>query len=154
MATVIYAHEDSDYYTPATFLAGPTPRDNGIKSWRQDFLELLPETFTGTILIPEARDGIFKADYQDQVEWEYQNLSNAAKIVFWVDRDLETLPGFTTNVEFGFWIKSGKVIYGRPEGSPKTKYLDWMYEKFTNQKPLNSLNQIIELLVNDPSVNG
>ena len=38
-------------------------------------------------------------------------------------RDLKMLPGFTSNVEFGEWMKSGKVILGYPEGAPKMRYL-------------------------------
>jgi hypothetical protein len=59
--------------------------------------------------------------------------------VFWVPRDLVTFPGFTTNVEFGRYVGSGRCIYGRPPGSPQTKYLDWLYRKLTGGQPEESL---------------
>ena len=55
------------------------------------------------------------------------------------------MPAFTTNVEFGYWLHTGKVFYGRPKDSRKNKYLDWLYEKDYNQKPIDNLE---ELLVN------
>lgn len=34
------------------------------------------------------------------------------------------MPAFTTNVEFGEDLHSGKMLYGRPDGAPKMRYLD------------------------------
>ena len=44
-------------------------------------------------------------------------------IVFWIPRDLDTLPGFTTNIEWGAWHRSGKVVLGAPPDAPKMRYL-------------------------------
>ena len=37
---------------------------------------------------------------------------------------MKTLPGLTTNVEFGAWVGSGKVVFGAPEGAPHVRYLE------------------------------
>lgn len=63
------------------------------------------------------------------------------------------MPGFTTNVEFGYWVKSksklkpGKVLYGRPDTAEKIKYLDWLYNKVTGQQPVNELTALLELAI-------
>ena len=75
-------------------------------------------------------------------------LLNASIIVFWVPRVLPDMPVFTTNVEFGYWLHTGKVLYGRPEGAKKTKYLDWLYKTDTNKEPSTSLEGLLESAVN------
>ena len=128
---------------PTLFLAGPTPRSDDVPSWRPEFISILEETgFDGNVCVPEDRDGKFKGSYTDQVEWEHAFLGAADAIVFWVPRNLETMPAFTTNVEFGYYIKSGRVIYGRPLAAPKNKYLDWLYEKETGRGPINSIEAL------------
>ena len=59
--------------------------------------------------------------------WEREALINATVILFWVPRKLPDMSAFTTNVEFGYWLHSGKVVYGRPNDASKIKYLDWLY---------------------------
>src|SRR5262249_8309578 len=91
--------------------------------------------FTGTVLVPERRDLSAKVSYLDQVEWEHAGLEACSVLAFWVPRQLETLPGFTTNVEFGRYVSPGRMVYGRPHGAPKTGYLDWLYRKVTGREP-------------------
>ena len=59
--------------------------------------------------------------------------------MFWVPRDPTTLPGFTTNVEFGRYVGSGRCVYGRPDRAPHTRYLDWLYAKVVGEQPENTL---------------
>jgi 8-oxo-dGTP pyrophosphatase MutT (NUDIX family) len=33
------------------------------------------------------------------------------------------MPAFTTNVEFGWWFQSGKIVFGAPPEAPKNRYL-------------------------------
>lgn len=116
-----------DRWTTALFLAGPTPRAPEVGSWRPAALEhLARHNFDGVVFVPEDAAGTFRGDYLDQVEWERDGLRFADRIVFWVPRALDTLPGFTTNVEFGRWVASGKVTLGFPESAPKTQYLAWL----------------------------
>lgn len=53
------------------------------------------------------------------------------------------MPAFTTNVEFGYWIHTGKVLYGRPDKAKKIKYLDWLYKTDTNNEPYSSLEELL-----------
>ena len=53
------------------------------------------------------------------------------------------MPAFTTNVEFGYWIHTGKVLYGRPDEAKKIKYLDWLYKEDTNNEPFSSLEELL-----------
>ena len=50
---VIYTGQKIDS-GKSCFLAGPTPRDKGVKSWRSDAIEIFKElNFTGSLYIPE-----------------------------------------------------------------------------------------------------
>lgn len=126
-----YAREDFPAScTSSVFLAGPTPRSSEVESWRPQALEFLADLDIDVVLIPEDRSGEFRGEYVDQVEWEEEALNRADVILFWIPRDLDTMPAFTSNVEFGVWARSGKVVYGRPDDSPKNRYLDHYAEKY------------------------
>ena len=64
--------------------------------------------------------------------------------MFWIPRSLPDMPAFTTNVEFGYWLHSGKVIYGRPDDATKIKYLDWLYKEDYNKIPINDLDELLK----------
>jgi hypothetical protein len=137
-----------DPATPSIFLAGPTPRDDRVASWRPGALTLLAGLgFGGAVLVPERTDWQARFDYLDQVEWEYEGLERAAVIAFWVPRDLTALPGLTTNVEFGRYVASGRTVYGRPDESPKNRYLDWLYHKLTGLEPCRTLEETLRAAV-------
>lgn len=150
---VIYVGEDlPETITKSLFLAGPTPRNpDEVESWRPDALQILEDKgFKGTVLIPEPRDGKFKLDYVDQVDWEEKFLNIADCIAFWVPRDLELdskdfpkMAAFTTNVEFGAWADSGKIVFGAPPDSPKNDYLEH-YAKQYNAPISSSLVEILD----------
>lgn len=141
---ILYSDQPFGISGPSLFLAGPTPRTRDITSWRQEALQLLNvHGFSGTVLIPERHDWQSRFDYLDQVEWEFAGLEQASALLFWIPRDAETLPGFTTNVEFGRYVCSGRMIYGRPEDRPHNRYLDWLYTKLTGQAPHTTLADTI-----------
>jgi Nucleoside 2-deoxyribosyltransferase like len=124
---VVYARQDHTVKGPALFLAGPTPRSRDVPSWRPDALRILCElAFAGTVFVPEepGAGGLPPTYEEEQVYWEWRCLERAAAIVFWVPRDLKTLPGFTTNVEFGLYCRSGKALLGYPPGAAKMRYLE------------------------------
>jgi 8-oxo-dGTP pyrophosphatase MutT (NUDIX family) len=125
---VVYAGQVfPESWSMALFLAGPTPRRPEVPSWRPEALDHIRATgFNGVVFVPEAADGERSPEYTDQVEWERQGLHFADRILFWVPRDLATLPGFVTNVEFGLWCASGKTVLGFPRSAPKMTYLSWL----------------------------
>ena len=137
------------------FLAGPTPRSKEVKTWRKEACEKLEKLgFDGVVYVPEYSTYKPLESYLNQVEWERKALSNASVIVFWIPRKLPDMPGFTTNVEFGYWIHTGKIIYGRPDNSEKNRYLDWLYEKDTNMKPINNLDELLASAISKANING
>jgi hypothetical protein len=106
------------------FLAGPTPRRQDVKSWRPEALETLERLgFNGTVFVPEDSSGSARFSYDDQVEWELQALNSATCILFWVPREIETMPAFVTNIEFGMFCDRPNVVLGYPKTAEKMKYL-------------------------------
>ncbi|MGD6765953.1 HIT domain-containing protein [Streptomyces sp. BH097] len=127
---VVYAREEIPE-GPKVFLAGPTPRAGGdVESWRPAAVAELAAQWTDehplTVLSPESRGGKRAQHYDDQVGWETRARAAADAILFWIPRDLETLPGFTTNVEFGLDVVSGRAVLGVPPNCPnpeRNRYL-------------------------------
>lgn len=124
---VVHAGEEPPgAWDAAVFLAGPSPRDPAVPSWRPEARRLLRERWAGSgrliVFDPEHRHGVFD-DYTGQVEWEERCLHLADVVLFWVPRELSTMPAFTTNVEWGMWYDSGRVVFGAPPGAPKNRYL-------------------------------
>ncbi|MFO0660337.1 MAG: nucleoside 2-deoxyribosyltransferase domain-containing protein [Polyangiaceae bacterium] len=111
------------------FLAGPTPRSADTPSWRPEALRLLEARgFDGVVFVPEFKDGFWRGNYDDQVGWEEEALNQADCVLFWVPRNLDTMPAFTTNDEWGWWKGSGKVVFGAPENAEKIRYQQWWAE--------------------------
>lgn len=130
--------------SPSIFLAGPTPRSKDVSSWRPTAVGYFKQFgFDGTLFIPERRTWT-GVSYMEQVEWERQGIDMCDLLFFWVPRDLETMPAFTTNVEFGRYVTSGKIIYGRPDEAPKNRYLDWLYRLETSDEPINNLKDLVK----------
>lgn len=139
-----YSDQEVIKNSKSIFLAGPTPRGEEIKSWRGEACSQLEKMgFDGVVYVPEYSTGKAKADYTDQAMWEREALSAASCIAFWVPRELNNMPAFTTNVEFGYWLHTGKVVYGRPNDASKIKYLDWLYGIDYNKRPFDKLEDLL-----------
>ena len=127
------------------FLAGPTPRSKETVSWRPEAIEILNKLdFDGIVYIPEYGINVGDIDNDKQFAWELEALEEATTIVFWVPRKLPEMPAFTTNVEFGYWLRNKKVVYGRPDGAEHVGYLDRLYKFSTNKNPVNNLEQLLK----------
>lgn len=116
--------------TKSIFLAGPISREkvDFKMTWQHLAITLLSK-YTDDLAIfcpmPFSNQG-----YEAQIEWEEEHLEQATVILFWVPRDLVTLPAFTTNVEFGEYYKSGKMVVGFPQDAPKIRYLEYKAIKY------------------------
>lgn len=128
--TIVWAREPIPTGGTSVFLAGPTPRSSEVPSWRPAAIEALTDRWDGAeplvVFSPEDRGGFRAADYDDQVEWEAKARAAASAILFWIPRDLRTMPGFTTNVEFGLDVPTGRVVLGCPPDCPnpeRNRYL-------------------------------
>ncbi len=146
---VVYALEKiPSGFTKSLFLAGPTPRTDDTISWRKEALDLLEKSgYDGVVFIPEAENGKWHREYDNQIEWEEQCLNIADCILFWIPRELGKLPGFTTNDEFGVWKNSGKVVLGIPDDAEKVSYQHYYSDKLKIPKA-NTLEDTIKLAIN------
>ncbi|MER8119158.1 nucleoside 2-deoxyribosyltransferase domain-containing protein [Streptomyces sp. NPDC094031] len=116
---------------PSVFLAGPTPDKSApVPSWRPEAARLLAEQWAGeqplTVLSPESRNGERADRYETQVDWETAARDAATAVLFWIPRDMRTLPGMTSNVEFGLDAPSGRAVLGCPPDCPnpeRNRYL-------------------------------
>jgi len=156
---LLFTTQYDDAKGKSVFLAGPTPRSSTVKSWRPEAIQIFQDLgFDGTLYIPEPDwvSGIVFEDFHKMgvtddkiIEWEHTYLLDATAILMWVPRDLVTMPSFTTNIEFGLWAKSEKLVYGRPDNAPKNDYLDYCYRKFLKKEPINDLKELIKVIVED-----
>jgi hypothetical protein len=145
---IIYAKQSFSAFRdePSIFLVGPTPRSPDVASWRPKALRLLKE-FDGIVFVPEPPNGNWQGSYLDQITWEWKALDICAVsgvIAAWVPRDIETMPAFTTNVEFGRYVGSGHLWYGRPIDAPNNYYLDRLYLNVTKREPCNTLEDLMQ----------
>lgn len=124
----IHRQSHSEFVAHSLFLAGPSPRDPGLyaESWRREAIKILEKLhFQGVVFVPLKEDGGWLKDGDRQLDWETRFLRCVDCIVMWCCRDLEKLPGFTTNIEFGEYYGSHRAVYGRPPNTPKTGVFDY-----------------------------
>lgn len=128
---IVYAREKfPETVNKTIFLAGPSPRDQSHYNWRIEALELLKQSgYDGHVFIPLPRNGQFPSGYDEQVAWEQAGMNRSDVILFWVPRDLATLPAFTTNVEFGQKCRNHNVVLGYPKEAPKCRFLGYLAEQ-------------------------
>lgn len=127
MNKVIYPLEN----TPKTiinsiFLAGPVPRKQTI-SWRVDAIKYLKaHGYNGTIYNPETSTANYENYYDEQFAWEHDKLDKSDVIVFWIPRVLKNNEalGLTTNIEFGLYANSNKLVVGFPQDADEVKYIE------------------------------
>lgn len=123
---------------PSVFLAGPTPeRRSAVPSWRPAAVNELAAQWTGTtpltVFNPESRHGIRADTYAQQVDWETATRAAAGAIMFWIPRDMVTMPAMTTNVEFGLDASSGRAVLGVPPrcaNPERNRYLVYVAGRF------------------------
>lgn len=126
--------------TKSIFLAGPNPRykdgDAIENTWRHEAVRILEEKgYDGHVFIPLPKQFFFgetaevtEENYDHQIEWEDATMSRADVLLFYVDRT-EKLQGLTTNIEFGRYLESGRMVYGRPDDALNIRYLDEQIRK-------------------------
>ena len=129
------------------FLAGPTPRSVDVKSWRIDAIKILEELgYDGIVYVPEREFDDRTFDYDEQYWWERDALHYATSIVFWIPRDMKTLPALTTNGEYGKYsmINIDKIVYGRPDNAEKMRWFDKDYYTESGEEPINNLRDVLK----------
>lgn len=140
---VVYAQQPlPSSFHGSLYLAGPTPRDRSVPSWRLDALAILTRLgYDGTVFVPEDTEwGLREDTFVPQVDWELAAMHRSDQIVFWIPRDLTVIegvqadasaadalrmPAFTTNIEFGFWLRDReRVVLGAPDDAAKNRYIE------------------------------
>lgn len=125
MQVIYVPNTPPETFTKSLFLAGPSPRDPSHYDWRPEALAYLKELgYDGVVYIPLPVDhSDWRHGFDAQVDWEKKYLDMADVIVFWIPRDLKTLPALTTNVEYGMYLESGKVVLGFPDSATNMRYM-------------------------------
>lgn len=146
LPTVVHALEQPPAsFEKSIFLAGPSPRNPQTPSWRPDAIRVLEESgYDGVIFVPEHRSNKWHGDKLSQMRWEDEYMRVADCILFWIPRNMETMPALTTNVEFGRWEASGKIVLGAPKAAVKNEYL--LHHAYMNGIPVGeTLERTVEL---------
>jgi len=92
--------------------------------------------------VPEDSSGSPKFDYDDQVTWEWEGLMTSTVVLFWIPREMQSMPAFTTNVEYGMSIWGRNMAIGWPEDAPKNRYLERLATRF-HLTPVHTLEEVV-----------
>lgn len=124
----VYAGEAfPQHMASSIYLIGPTSRSNEPSSWRSEALRLLEaKGYEGAVFVPESPEGGPLLPFEDQASWELAALNRSDCALVWLPRDMITMPGLTTNVEFGMLVKLGKMVFGAPPETPHVRYLQFI----------------------------
>ncbi len=131
------------------FLAGPTSKSTRT-DWREAAIATLSaKQFTGTVIVPEFRDGAFDVHVQSRfgaprsqvpgmrdasynvLVWETHGIEHATVVLFWMPfalaaiEDRASLPGFTTRAEVSREIVRDpqRVVLGMPTGALSSSHI-------------------------------
>ncbi len=109
----------------SVFLAGPVPRSPEVPSWHPEAIGLLRRGWAGpgrlVVFAPEPREGV-AVEGTDSMDWEEDGLHRSDVVLFWIPRELPSMPGLTTNIEWGSLHASGRAVLGVPPGAASVDY--------------------------------
>lgn len=110
-------NNDPTCLAKSVFLAGP------ITEWREYAIKYLRDHgYDGIIYNPEVTEDQYNNNYDEQFKWEHDHLDCCDLIIFWIPRDVKNgITGLATNVEFGLYANSNKLIVGAPN---EEKYIE------------------------------
>lgn len=142
--------------TCSVFLMGPTPRGHAgaVPSWRPEALRILETLgFQGDVFVPEPRDGVWPSDPAVQIGWEDAALNQTDRILVWLPRRMDTLPGLTTNDEWGYWKgrDPARLILGTPNEAEHVRYQHY-YAKSLHIPICSTLEETCRVAAGDPGV--
>lgn len=144
-----YSNQQIKTNKKSIFLAGPVPRNSSVESWRNEAIDILKKyNFNGLVYIPECEKFHNIEGDIDQMLWDREALTNATAILMWIPRNMKTMPALTSNIEFGYYLNSGKFFYGRPNDSEYNEYLDWLYKYDLKKEPKDDLNELVKEVIN------
>lgn len=153
---LVYTGEHCQNFRNSIFLAGCSYRDGSLNSmsWRRE-IELIiqqKEVETSvefTLIIPEMNPNIpLYLTSEDIYRWETFMLSRSSSILFWIPRDMQDLPGLTTNIEFGEWMSKEGVFVGYPDDAEKNGSIKVRCEHY-NKVIHNNLYGLVQAVIDD-----
>ena len=142
---VVYSGDSYDSLKKSIFLAGPTPRSKDVLSWRNEAIKLfLDNGFDGTLVIPEREDKPYyeKEDNYEEIKWDLKALMDSDVVMMWIPRGSDML-GLSSNVEFGYLLNKGNMIYGRPNEAFRCELLDYLYKEKLGREYTDSLEKTV-----------
>lgn len=143
---LIYSGMDYKGKKKTIFLAGPTPRDKNITSWRFEAIEIFKKLgYKDSLIIPEKLGKHYYEEIgnYDEIVWDFDAICSADIVMMWIPRNKDML-GLSTNVEFGYLLNKGNLIYGRPDNAFRCEFLDYLYKKEQKKEPINNLEDLIK----------
>ena len=123
LPTIVRPHEElPSSGIAAIYLAGPVPRRAGEVPWHLEAIAALQAYgFDGAVIVPRASDEAAAQESDErQLSWEFEAQCRADVLLFWVPRDPADMLGLTTNLEWGIWHDTGKVVIGIPPAAAMT----------------------------------
>lgn len=125
------------------YLVGPTSGDKNIPSWRLEACKYLEEIgFDGVVYVPEISTKE-KEKGKNQERWERHAILESSIICFWIPKEIENDLYTDTDLDFGYWFSTNKVIYGTNAQTKTTRYLDWLYRLDYKKDPENNLEDLL-----------
>ena len=127
---IIYTFDEiPKTFSKSLFLAGPTPRKDTSLTWRKEALSILEKlNYDGVVFVPELFTNEKKhlLNTRDCTAWELEACKCSDVILFWIPRQIRPdfeMAALTTNVEFGMYKDTYKVVAGCPPEAKKNEYL-------------------------------
>lgn len=109
----------------SVFLAGSTPRQSYVLSWRPEFVAELAAQWDGrgklAVFVPEPAPGASWPDYPDQRRDELFWGDRVDVVAFWMPFG-PAMKGLTTRDEWGRWKDSLRVVAGAPPEAENVRY--------------------------------
>lgn len=130
-------------YKDLIFLAGPCPREHFENDWRIEAIDLFKKyNFSGDIANPT--NDHYDNNLFNQTNWEVETLYKSSLIFCWIPRDIKNKHyALTTNIEFGEFLDSNKIIVGFPDDSDNNDYLRIRCEMY-GIKVYNNLDDMVK----------
>lgn len=147
---IVYTGEKIDENKKTCFLAGPTPRDKNIPSWRGEAIRMFCDFgYFDVLYVPELRSkSYYDADTGiDEMKWDQEMLEKADIVMFWIPRDDDML-GLSTNIEFGYLLDKGNIVYGRPNTAMRCEFLDFLYKEKLGKSYCETLEDTVKETIN------
>ena len=81
------------------------------------------------------------------MKFDQEMLERADVVMFWIPRSNDML-GLSTNIEFGYLLNKGNIVYGRPDTAMRCEFLDFLYKEKLGKNYLSTLEDTVKETIN------